>query len=77
MVMFAINLDFFAVLAALAAAVLQFSVITIELQWLVSGYMLALASCLVVGEPAAGVFHRVDPMATCCRHATGTWTALS
>jgi hypothetical protein len=77
MVMFAINLDFFAVLAALAAAVLQFSVITIELQWLVSGYMLALASCLVVGGPAAGVFRRVVPMATCCRQATGTWTALS
>ena len=51
MVMFAINLDFFAVLAALPAAALQFSVTTTDLQWVISGYMLALTPCLVDGRP--------------------------
>ena len=48
-VMFATNLDFFAALAALSAAALQFSITTTDLQWVIRGYMLALASCLVVG----------------------------
>ena len=56
MVMFAINLDFFAVQAALPAAAQQFSVTTTDLQWVISGYMLALASCLVVvGLGALGI----------------------
>ena len=47
-VMFATNLDFFAALAALSAAALQFSITTTDLQWVIRGYMLALASCWVV-----------------------------
>ena len=53
MVMRTINLDLFAVLAALPAAALQFSVTTTDLQWVISGYMLALASCLVDGSLGA------------------------
>ena len=50
MVMFAINLDFFAVQEALPATALEFGVGTTQLRWVISGYMLALASGLVVGE---------------------------
>jgi hypothetical protein len=47
-VMFAVNLDFYAVLTARPAAALQFSVTATDLHWVISGYMLALASCLMV-----------------------------
>ena len=45
-VMFAINLDSLAILAALSAAALHFSVITAELQWAVGGYMLVMSRVL-------------------------------
>ena len=52
MVMLIINLDFLAILAALLAAALHFSVIAAELQWVVGGYMLVL-SRIVQGAGAA------------------------
>jgi MFS family permease len=58
MVMFAINLDFFAVQAALPATALEFGVGTTQLQWVISGYMLALASGLVVGGRLADLLGR-------------------
>ncbi len=75
MIMFAIKLDFFAVLAALPAAALQFSVTTTDLQWVISGYMLALASCLVDGSLGAigmgrGINNGV--MFVACSLAAGT-----
>ena len=57
-IMFAIKLDFFAVLAALPAAALQFSVTTTDLQWVISGCMLALTPCLVVGGRLADLLGR-------------------
>ncbi len=58
MVMFAINLDFFAVQAALPATALEFGIGTTQLQWVISGYMLALASGLVVGGRLADLLGR-------------------
>ena len=75
MVMFAINLDFFAVLAALPAAAQQFSVTTTDLQWVISGYMLALASCLVDGSLGAiGMGRGINKvvMFVACSVAAGT-----
>lgn len=48
MIMFAVNLDFYAVMTARPAAALQFAVTAADLHWVISGYMLALASCLMV-----------------------------
>ena len=75
MVMFAINLEFFAVLAALSAAAQQFSVTTTDLQWVISGYMLALASCLVDGSLGAiGMGRGINKvvMFVACSVAAGT-----
>ena len=75
MVMFAINLDFFAVQAALPAAAQQFSVTTTDLQWVISGYMLALASCLVVvGLGALGIGLGINNVVifVACSLAAGT-----
>lgn len=58
MVMFAINLDFFAVQAALPATALEFGIGTTQLQWVISGYILALASGLVVGGRLADLLGR-------------------
>ena len=58
MVMFAINLDFFAVLTVLLVAALQFSVTMTDLQWIISGYMLVLTPCLVVGGRLADLLGR-------------------
>ena len=74
-IMFAIKLDFFAVLAALPAAALQFSVTTTDLQWVISGYMLALASCLVDGSLGAiGMGRGINKvvMFVACSLAAGT-----
>ena len=75
MVMLTINLDFFAVLAALPAAALQFSVTTTDLQWVISGCMLALTPCLVAGGLGAigmgrGINNGV--MFVACSLAAGT-----
>ena len=75
MVMLTINLDLFAVLAALPAAALQFSVTTTDLQWVISGYMLALASCLVDGSLGAiGMGRGINKvvMFVACSVAAGT-----
>ena len=75
MVMRTINLDLFAVLAALPAAALQFSVTTTDLQWVISGYMLALASCLVDGSLGAiGMGRGINKvvMFMACSLAAGT-----
>jgi hypothetical protein len=49
-IMFVVNLDFYAVLTTCPAAALQFSVTAMDLHWIISDYMLALASCLMVGR---------------------------
>ena len=75
MVMFAINLDFFAVLTVLLVAALQFSVTMTGLQWIISGYMLALASCLVdCGLGAIGMGRGINEvvMFVACSLAAGT-----
>lgn len=58
MAMFAIDLDFFAVQAALPATALDFGTTTTALQWVISGYMLALASGLIVGGRLADLLGR-------------------
>ena len=58
MAMFAIDLDFFAVQAALPATALDFATTTTALQWVISGYMLALASGLIVGGRLADLLGR-------------------
>ena len=58
MAMFAIDLDFFAVQAALPATALGFGTTTTALQWVISGYMLALASGLIVGGRLADLLGR-------------------
>jgi EmrB/QacA subfamily drug resistance transporter len=55
---FAINLDFFAVQAALPATAADFDTTTTALQWVISGYMLALASFLIVGGRLADLLGR-------------------
>jgi EmrB/QacA subfamily drug resistance transporter len=55
---FAINLDFFAVQAALPATAADFNTTTTALQWVISGYMLALASFLIVGGRLADLLGR-------------------
>ena len=75
MVMRTINLDLFAVVAALPAAALQFSVTTTDLQWVVRGYMLTLASCLVDGSLGAiGMGRGINKvvMFVACSVAAGT-----
>ena len=75
MVMRTINLDLFAVVAALPAAALQFSVTTTNLQWVISGYMLALASCLVdCGLGAIGMGQGINNVVifVACSLAAGT-----
>ena len=73
-IMFAIKLDFFAVLAALPAAALQFSVTTTDLQWVISGCMLALTPCLVAGLGAIGMGRGINNgvMFVACSLAAGT-----
>ena len=58
MAMFAIQLDFFAVQAALPAIAAEFDTTTTALQWVISGYMLALASFLIVGGRLADLLGR-------------------
>ncbi|MDE0929356.1 MAG: hypothetical protein OSA77_01610 [Halioglobus sp.] len=58
LVMLAINLHLFAVLAASPDTALPFSVTTTDLQWVASGYMIALASCLVLGDQLADLLCR-------------------
>jgi hypothetical protein len=75
MVMLTINLDLFAVLAALPAAALQFSVTTTDLQWVISGCMLALTPCLVDGSLGAiGMGRGINNvvMFVACSSAAGT-----
>lgn len=56
--LFAINLDFFAVQAALPRMARDLDSNVTSLQWVLSGYMLALASCLIVGGRVADLLGR-------------------
>jgi len=55
---FATDLDFFAVQAALPATAADFNTTTTALQWVISGYMLSLASFLIVGGRLADLLGR-------------------
>jgi len=56
--MFAINVDFFAVQASLPPMAEDLDTTVTSLQWVISGYMLALASFLIVGGRLADIFGR-------------------
>ena len=55
---FAINIDFFAVQATLPPMARDLDTTVTDLQWVISGYMLALASCLIVGGRLADLLGR-------------------
>lgn len=56
--MFAINVDFFAVQATLPPMARDLDTTVTTLQWVISGYMLALASFLIVGGRLADILGR-------------------
>lgn len=58
MAMFAINVDFFAVQATLPPMARDLDTTVTALQWVISGYMLALASFLIVGGRLADLLGR-------------------